>query len=441
MNNIQLWKSNADIAIQDTENITSVVSFAKQLKNIDQQQIISAYSAGNFQMLSTYLWSKTITTLKSQLSKMGGAFVGEMLNRSDIGDSTNLQQAITDFEAIQLSENLGLISSKSAFRLKQSMDLISYFNNPDLDELEDNDYFTKLDANQVLLACIQGVLGHDKIELRIDFREFRASLEEQILTTTSPNIVKLLQSSPFFKGATVRILLSIIKSKTGAFLENGLANTALILPAIWMEIRQPDKWQIGRCYAELFTEGKSTAVHGLKQVLLKVRGFDYVPEDLRSTSFIKAATEIIKAHEGVNNYYYEPQPTRILKDMGSVIPMPAFPICISAAITVKLGNSYGVSWEAQTPADTILSRLKKENWTYYFEECLPADSRILHKLTQPNPIRRWIELVNSNQKLEEIITTINSPSIKQLLRASQRGDPSKIEKLAKEIVLKSGMGL
>lgn len=439
MSNIQLWKSNNEIVIHDPENISSVVAVAKQLKPTDQKQLISAYDSGNFQMLSSYIWSKTITTLKNQLSKMGGAFVGEMLDRPDINDSSNLQQAITDFEAIQLSENLGLISSKSAFRLKHSMDLLTYFNNPDIEELEEND-FTKLDAVQVLVACIQGVLGHDKIELRIDFKEFRASLEDQVLNDNSPNIVKLLQSQSFFKGATVRILLSIIKSKSGAQLDNGLANASLILPAIWLDIRQPDKWQIGRCYAELFTEGKSTAVNGLKQILLKVKGFDYVPEDLRSTSFMKAANEVIKAHEGMNNYYYEPQPTRMLRDMGSSIPMPAFPICMSAILSVKLGNYYGTSWEAQNPAETILGRLKKENWMYYFDECLTNDDRILHKLTQNNPRLRWIELIKNNQFVEEIITIVKNPTVKQLIRSSLKGNSTKIESLAKEVIVSSGKG-
>lgn len=439
MSEIQLWKSNKEIVVGDTENIDSVVSYARQLKSTDQRQLISAYNSGNFQMLSTYVWSKTITTLKSQLAKMGGAFVGEMLDRPDINDLSNLQQAITDFEAIQLSENLGLISSKSAFRLKQSMDLLTYFNNPDIEELEDSD-FTKLDAIQVVIACIQGVLGHDKIELRIDFKEFRASLEDQILSSSSPNIIKLIQSPSFFKGATVRILLSIIKSKSGAQLDNCLSNASLILPAIWMDIRQPDKWQIGRCYAELFSEGKSTAVNGLKQILLKVKGFDFVPEDLRSTSFMKAATEIIKAHEGVNNFYYEPQPTRMLKDMGSTIPMPAFPVCMSAVLSVKLGNPYGVSWEAQSPANTILGRLKKEKWVYYFDECLPNDDRILHKLSQSNPIARWIELFRSNQELEEIIAMVKNNNIKHLIKATQKGLSARIATLSKQIIDESGKG-
>jgi hypothetical protein len=39
---------------------------------------------------------------------------------------------------------------------------------------------------------------------------------------------------------------------------------------------------------------------------LKVKGFDFVPGDLRSSAFIEAANEIPEAHGGLNNFYNEP---------------------------------------------------------------------------------------------------------------------------------------
>jgi len=417
MPDIALWKNNTDIEIRDTDDVNSIVVQAKQLKNSDHKQIISAFNSGNYQMLSTYVWSRTITAIKAQLSKMGSAFVGEMLDRPDINEYTNIQHALTDFEAVQLAEDLGLIGSKSAFRLKQAMDLLAYFNNPDEDESEGSD-FNKVDATQVLISCVQGVLGHDKIELQIDFKTFRNSLEENVLNEESPNVVKLLQSPYFFKRATIRILLSIIKSAISAQLETSLANANLIIPKIWNDVKQPEKWQVGRCYAELYTEGKSTAMSGLKQVLLKVKGFDFVPEDLRSTSFIKAASEIIRAHEGINNFYYEEAPVKILKDMGSTIPIPAFPSCMSAVLSVKLGNSWGIAWNAQAFVNSILSNITTERWVYYFQECLPSDNRIVYKLTATKPQSQWIELIISINSITEIINSIKNPYVKQLLQAT-----------------------
>lgn len=433
MNDIKLWDSNAEAPVPASDDVSVVVSGAQQLRKNDQAQIVSAYQSGNYQMLSTYVWSKTITIIKSQLTKMGAAFVGEMLDRPDISDHTNLQQAITDFEAIQLAEDLGLLNGKSAFRLKHAMDLLSYFNNPDELDDEDSNDFNRVDALQVLQSCISGVLGHERIELRINFKTFRNELEEQTLSEDHEDVQKLLHSPIFFKRTTIKILLSIIKSKHGAHLENALNNSNLIIPRIWDDLKQPERWQVGRCYAELFTEGKSTAVSGLKQVLLKVKGFDYVPEDLRSTSFIKAANELIKAHEGANNYYYEATPTRILKEMGSTVPMPAFPTCMSAILSVRLGNYWGYAWDAQQYADAILSNVQPIRWQYYFDECLPNDNRILHKLTQQKPKARWVELIKGVDNILAMVENVRNLDVKALLKATSAGNMAAIEGYANRI--------
>ena len=129
-------------------------------------------------------------------------------------------------------------------------------------------------------------------------------------------------------------------------------------------------------------------------MLLKVKGFDFVPEDLRSRSFVKAAHTLIAAHEGANNFYNEGAPMRSLERMGSSIPIPAFPICMSAVISVKLGNYYGHCWDAQASADALLKRLPAERWIYYLNQCLPTDDRVLYKLMEEKPARRWIGLLD-----------------------------------------------
>lgn len=79
-------------------------------------------------MVSTFIWTKTINSLKNQLSKMGLSFIAEMLDRPDINEHTDLQQAISDFEAIRLAEELGVINGTSAFRLRQAMETVIHFN-------------------------------------------------------------------------------------------------------------------------------------------------------------------------------------------------------------------------------------------------------------------------------------------------------------------------
>src|SRR6185369_13983966 len=99
-------------------------------------------------------------------------------------------------------------------------------------------------------------------------------------------------------------------------------NALLIIPQFWEQLKAPERWQIGQAYAVEFSEGRKESVKGLHAVLLAVAGFDYVPENLRSTTFVKVASEVIAAHQGMNNFYNEGAPIRELASPGTSIPGP-----------------------------------------------------------------------------------------------------------------------
>ena len=107
-NTIILWQNNENIAFAN-QNINTGISslWLCNYQQKDQRQIITAFENGSYEMVSTFIWTKTINSLKNQLSKMGLSFIAEMLDRPDINEHTDLQQAISDFEAIRLAEELG----------------------------------------------------------------------------------------------------------------------------------------------------------------------------------------------------------------------------------------------------------------------------------------------------------------------------------------------
>jgi hypothetical protein len=434
---IILWR-NTDLPVlpKKIANISELVNHGMQLSVKDQSQIIRTFEEGSYEMVATYIWTKAISSLKNQLSKMGVSFIAEMLDRPDINEHTNLQQAISEFEAIKLAEELGIISGTSAFRLKHAMETVTHFNQPELEDGPENE-LTEEETKIIIRSCIEGSLRYSKIEAPIDFKNFRKDLEEITLTEDNPYILKLTQSPYFFHRTTLRILLSIVKSSSGAPLENSLANLNLIVPKIWANLKHPEKYQVGRSYAELFADGKSKAASGLKQLLLKVKGFDFVPEDLRSSSFIKVANEILVAHEGMNNFYNEPAPTITLYRMGSVIPIPAFPICMTAILSVKLGNRYGFSIAAQDSANLMLKTITRERWIYFFNECMQTNERLLYKLTLDSPSNRWLHLFTPHF-IESVLPEIKERNIAILLKATQEKKQERLNRIASEMYSKLG---
>lgn len=432
-NTIILWQNNENIALPAKISTPDLVHYGVQLSARDQKQIVTAFENESYEMVSTFVWTKTINSLKNQLSKMGLSFIAEMLDRPDINEHTDLQQAISDFEAIRLAEELGVINGTSAFRLRQAMETVIHFNQPDLDSNDADNELSEEETKTIIRSCIQGVLKYSKIEAPIDFKNFRRDLEETTFSEDNLYVNKLMSSPYFFHRTTIRILLSLIKTSSGAQLENSLANSNLIIPKIWAGLQHPEKYQIGRSYSELFADGQTKAASGLKQVLLKVRGFDFVPEDLRSTSFVKIANDILKAHDGMNNFYNEPVPMNTLSKMGSVIPIPAFPICMTAILSVKLGNAYGVSNAAQDGANALLKGVTHDRWVYFFKECLLSNDRVLFKLMQNAPSRRWIQYISSIDIIDNILPEIANQKIASLLKATQERNQEKVNKIASDI--------
>ena len=186
----------------------------------------------------------------------------------------------------------------------------------------------------------------------------------------------------------------------------------------------------------IFADGKKFATIGLKKALLSVNGFDYVPETLRSDTFLRAAEDVLQAHEGMNNFYNEPRPMSVLASLGTTIPMPAFQKCMTATLAVRLGNNYGISFNAQEYALRILKRLSKNQWQYYVNECLPSDRLILEKLAlSKSPQQKWCTIVS-----EFSLSELNNKGrfINDLLSAAIDEDLEKIGKFALKILQAAG---
>jgi hypothetical protein len=412
-----LWQPKQPVRIPaNASTPAKILPFAdsRQLNARDKIQIITAFQSEHYEMVSSFVWTKALASLKAQLGKLGTAFIAEMLDRADIDGSLSIDQVLTDFEALRLAKELGVITGTGALRLRQSLERLMHFGQLSNDEADDAQ-MTADEAVGVVRACVENILGQERIDAALDFKAFRDDLENRLYSEDDDDIQTLLASPYFFQRASVRILLALIKSKRSAQLEHSLANANLIFPLLWQGLLGPEKYQIGRAYGEVTDEGKSTAAAGLKKVLLKVRGFDFVPEDLRSKSFVKAANALLAAHEGMNNFYNEPGPAKHLADMGSVIPPPAFPVCITAALSVRLGNRWSISYAAQKHVNSVLKRVSRERWLYFLNDCLKTEDRILSKLLEENPRNRWSDLV-VEFKLNELAEEIHDSNVRRLVQ-------------------------
>ena len=390
-----LWQpEGSDLVLQGTMEPTAIAKHAEQLRKQDRHQIVAAFKHRHYEMGLNFLWLRTVTALKKELAKVGLELLGEMLGKVGIDEDDNVEDLLTDRDTIRLAEELGVITSTGAMRLRHTHEIVSHFNQLEIED-GDGEEVDESEAIASLKACVGVVLFKPKVEVASKFVEFRKALESESFASNEHRIDQLLSSPYFFLKLTIGILMNSAKNSKGAKLEHCLANTNVIIPRLWSRLHDTERWQVGRAYAEVYSEGRKTSASGLKQALMKVRGFDFVPENLRSDTFVKAAEAILRAHDGMNNFYNELSPTRSLAQLGTSIPIPALSACVTALLSVFLGNRYGASWRASRVASAILQKLSRDRWTYYLNRVLPTDPRILEKLAfdGDRPRYQWMQAV------------------------------------------------
>ena len=375
-NDIILWKgSDGNIIPANKSEAQEIVPYAISLSPKQQSHIVNAFKLEAYDMAAEFAWKKAMTKLKETISTLGMKFIGELLNRDDIDEYSTVDTSLTDYSTIILAEQLGVIGSTAALKLRQANELITHYFSSNIDEELD-----KLSAMSIVKSSVEYVLSEDNISIALEFSNFRKRLLGETLTINDPQIDQLINSPVFYLRTVLTILTSAIKSEQGAKLENSLANLNLILPSIWGNIAENDKWNIGTTYRDVTASGNTIASSGVKNALLKVKGFDYVPENLRSVTFQKAAKAVIETHFAFNNFYNEPAVVRRLSNLGSTIPSPALLDCFQAYLAVYIGNRYGTSTVAAQISKDKLSEISQDRWKYYFERGIQNDEVVLNKL-------------------------------------------------------------
>ena len=408
-----------------------ITTYAQQLTSKEKRQITQAFEVEHFEMAVNFVWTKAMAALKRELGTLGMELLGEMINKPGLTEDDDVMEVLTDKESVRLAEELGIVTKTEAMRLRQTHEMVIHFAGLDPSQAESEAAeMDQLEAVRALKTCVKNILGKPKVEVANKFVEFREALISEVLSEDDDRLTMLVHSPYFFQKLAVSILLSVIKSGSGAILENALANVNVVLPATWRSLRDTERWQVGHTYASVYAAGQRTAMSGLKQALLKVKGFDFVPENLRSDTFANAADAVIKAHEGMNNFYNEAAPIKNLERLGSIIPTPAFAACASAILAIKLGNSYGVSFTAGPIAERMLQSFPQDRWQYYLNQCLPGDIRILNKFVSSGPRKQWIGVV-ARYKLSELM--IKNRSVEELVTAAKVKDEEGIEKAQRKL--------
>lgn len=414
--NNQLWVPNKTTELE-IKNIEDAVSCSDESNLTPQQklQIQKAFDAGAYDMATEYAWNRAIVKLKEVLSGLGGDFIGAMLKREDINEFTPIIEALTDVEAINLSESLGILSTEAAMNLRHAKENLNFYFSTKASQ--EGKYLNYSHSLAIIEDCVKYILSIKSVSTEIPFNAFKDRLLGNDLNENDQE-VKMIENAPLFYLRTIcTLLLTAIRKDNGAKLEHALANMNLLILNVWPRLSEDDKWNIGNVYKDVAANGNEKAASGLRSALKKVKGFDYVPENVRSQTFIAAAQNLLKVHYEFNNFYNEPSAAKALASLGTIIPKPAFMQCVRAYLCVIMGNYYGVSNKAVEIVKDELAKIQKERWEVYFNSGISYDDDVLsHFSTNEQCDRLRALLINYGLNKLEVTTRYNSQLYSSIIK-------------------------
>jgi len=433
-NNDLIWVGPTGLAIPNSfTQPQQIITVANGLTVKQKNDIALAFESQAYDMGAEYTWRRSMIRLKSTLKSLGMSFIGEMLGDEEIDEFSNIEMVLNDYNAISLAEHLGAISATGALKLRQALEIITHYLSDKAEK--DGEELSMVDAAQIVSTCVRYILGDAEISIAIEFSELRKRLMTETISLDDPQIVQLLESPAFYLKTVISVLVSAVKNEKGAGQEHAVGNLSNLIQPMWPHIAEKDRWQIGNAYRDVTAAGNINAAKGLKNALLKVRGFDYVPENLRSTTFKKAAKSVIEAHFGINNFYTEGPLVSNLSKLGSSIPAPAFIECVQAYLCVFVGNPWGYAFAAVPVAERELKKIPIDRWAYYFGKVIQNDEVILPKLLSAKPRERMSTFVAG--VLGDLVENENlTGDNRKLLEALTKNDVERISAIADKMYKK-----
>ncbi len=387
-------------------NMPDLFQVIQNIKDSEINKMKKYYCEDDFETSAEKVWTRAIFILRKRILALGKEFVADMIGINEYDFIANLPP----YNCIMLAYELGFINDLGKMQLLISNNYINYFLGDDAQEEMPQD-----EANIIIKTCIKYILGFENDNFGLEFNDFRNRL--RISPIAEIVDVEMFDTCPyFFLKTTIRTLTNLIKDVEGVEFENVVNNMMVIVPKIWDKLASEEKYYFGTIYVAHKSENHMEITKALHAVLMQVQGYDYVPENARSSAFISSAKQLISIHFGMNNFYTEPMAIENLRRLGTKFPQPALNTCVKAVLLVKLGNTYGVSWDAQDTADKLLDQLTIDDWKKYLMTGLPQDEEILCVLDgqykEKALILRWEKIVQK-YKLNEI--DVSDKKVKRLL--------------------------
>ena len=230
---------------------------------------------------------------------------------------------------------------------------------------------TGLQISAWLETCIVEVLAKEPAAPAFEVRRLLNSLRmEQLSEDHVPPIAGALQQLP--EDLSASLLRAILGMYTDPAIGSQVRdNLRMVANSVWEVVSDDARREAGLKQATLTVNGEVKRASLAREFIEIVEGQEFLTESTLATELSTALDSLMTAHQGWHNFHTEPGPARLLNRLvpqsGSV-PRAVMEKYVKTVLMCRIGNGYGVSWEAEPHYDELLARFNDSHILIPFDD-------------------------------------------------------------------------
>jgi len=322
-------------------------------------KFIAACGAGLFDAALNFLWDETVSNLREKVARFDleyflDSIITDPRRRAAFRSGDDLDK-LEDWELVRGCLETGIITDIGFKHLDYIRNIRNFASaaHPNQNEL------TGLQVVSWLETCIREVLSKEPAGGAIEVRKLLRSLRSE--TLGPEDVEPIAESLGRLPDDLVRALARAV---FGMFTDPSVAaevrnNIALVAPPLWAVCPDDIRFEVGVKH-ETFAVNGEVARRSLARLFLEtVEGLSYLPPNALGGEIASAVGDLLRVHNGFNNFHNEPAYARVLENLVPAtgrIPPSAERDYVKVLLLCRIGNGYGVSDAAGPAYDRLIGR-------------------------------------------------------------------------------------
>ncbi|MGW9613288.1 hypothetical protein [Streptomyces diastaticus] len=424
--NIIVSAGDRHVLLKNTPDILGELDATQLARSPYISKMILAGAAGLFDAALSYLWDETITQLRDRVADFDVAYFFD-LAEADPARRASLQtrddlSKINDAALLDAAKKIQLISDVA----HQQLTHINYMRNHASAAHPNVEKLTGLKLADWLQTCIREVMQLKTRPVVAEIGRLLHNVKAAALADA-----ELKNAATFFGDLPQDQANNLANGLFGIYTPptadpHVLDNVRLLWPDLWPFVDEDTRRELGVKLARFRANADTDRASRAKELLELVDGgAAYLPESDRLVEIQETLDDLIRAHQGANNFYNEPPVARRLRDVvgrhGEVPELLTAPY-VATLVNVFLTNGYGVAWNAEPYYIELIKRFDSPQAAYALRSF--AFQSIIPKLGVPLSQEKWVELV---ELVAPKLTERGDRVMLELVRAFT-GTPDKLRK-------------